>query len=271
MPSSTHSQQITSYEVLRRNGVSRRDFLKFCSLTAVALGLGEFGPAQIAYAMETKPRVPVVWMQGLACSCCTESFIRSAHPLASDIILSLIALDYQPTLQAACGEQATEIFEDIIENQKGNYILAVEGNPPLGADGMFCIDNGKPWYDKLLHAAAGSKAIVAWGNCASWGCVQAAYPNPTQAKPIHKVIHDKPIINIPGCPAIPAVMANVLVYILTFNQLPALDSQGRPEAFYGKRVHDQCVRRAHFDAGQFIESWDSEAAKPWLLPLQNGL
>ena len=28
----------------------------------------------------------------------------------------------------------------------------------------------------------------------------------------------------------------------------------------GKRVHDQCVRRAHFDAGQFVESWDDAAA-----------
>ena len=25
-------------------------------------------------------------------------------------------------------------------------------------------------------------------------------------------------------------------------------------------MHDQCVRRAHFDAGQFVESWDDAAA-----------
>lgn len=98
------------------------------------------------------------------------------------------------------------------------------------------------------------------GTCASWGCVQAARPNPTQATPIHKVIHDKPIIKVPGCPAIPDVMSNIVAYILTYDQIPKLDSQGRPEVFYGKRVHDQCVRRAHFDAGQFVESWDDAAA-----------
>ena len=108
--------------------------------------------------------------------------------------------------------------------------------------------------------SAGAKAIVAWGTCASWGCVQAARPNPTQATPIHKVIHDKPIIKVPGCPAIPDVMSNIVAYILTYDQIPKLDSQGRPEVFYGKRVHDQCVRRAHFDAGQFVESWDDAAA-----------
>lgn len=43
-----------------------------------------------------------------------------------------------------------------------------------------------------------------------------------------------------------------------------LDSQGRPEMFYGVRVHDQCYRRTHFDAGQFVESWDDEGARSGL-------
>ena len=30
----------TTEEVLRNRGVSRRDFMKFCALTAVAMGLG---------------------------------------------------------------------------------------------------------------------------------------------------------------------------------------------------------------------------------------
>ncbi len=31
--------------------------------------------------------------------------------------------------------------------------------------------------------------------------------------------------------------------------------------FYGQRIHDKCYRRPHFDAGQFVESWDDEAAR----------
>ena len=172
----------------------------------------------------------------------------------------MIALDYQDTIMAAAGDQAMECFEEAISTYKGHYILAVEGNAPLGVDGMYCIDGGRPFLEKLERGAAGAKAIVAWGTCASWGCVQAAHPNPTQATPVHKLIHDKPIIKVPGCPAIPDVMSNIVAYILTYDQLPKLDSQGRPEVFYGKRVHDQCVRRAHFDAGQFVESWDDNAA-----------
>jgi hydrogenase small subunit len=31
--------------------------------------------------------------------------------------------------------------------------------------------------------------------------------------------------------------------------------------FYGQRIHDKCYRRPHFDAGQFVENWDDDAAR----------
>ena len=251
----------TQYEVIRKKGISRRTFLRYCALTAAALGLGPLGQMEIARAMETSPYLPVIWINGLSCSCCTESFIRTAHPLASDIVLTMIALEYQDTIMAAAGSQAEADFEEAIQRHRGNYILAVEGNAPLGEDGMYCIDGGRPFLDKLKKGAEGAKAIVAWGNCASWGCVQAAHPNPTTATPVLDLIHDRPVIRIPGCPPIPEVMSSLVAYIITYNRLPSLDSQNRPLVFYGKRVHDQCVRRAHFDAGQFVESWDDEAAR----------
>ncbi len=251
----------TFYDVLRRQGISRRSFIKFCSLTAASLGLApEFAP-RMAHALETKPRTPVLWLHGLECTCCSESFIRSAHPLASDVILSMISLDYDDTIMAAAGHQAEAIVDEIVEKYKGNYILACEGNPPLNADGMYCIIGGKPYLDQLKKAAANCKAIISWGSCASWGCVQAARPNPTQAVPIHKVIHDKPIIKVPGCPPIPEVMTAVITYIATFEKLPELDRQGRPKMFYSQRIHDKCYRRPHFDAGQFVEAWDDDSAR----------
>ena len=48
----------TFYEVMRRQGISRRSLLKYCSLTATSLGLGPAFVPQIAHAMETKPRTP---------------------------------------------------------------------------------------------------------------------------------------------------------------------------------------------------------------------
>ncbi len=206
----------------------------------------------------------MLWINGLSCSCCTESFLRTAHPLATDIILSMIALDYQDTIMAAAGEQATAAYDEAISKYKGQYILAVEGNTPMNGQGMYCIDGGRPFLDKLTRGVENARAVVAWGTCASWGCVQAANPNPTGATPLHKLFPNKPQLKVPGCPAIPEVMSAILAYIITYDRLPALDSQGRPAMFYGKRVHDQCYRRAHFDAGEFVECWDDEGARSGL-------
>ncbi|KAF0162788.1 MAG: hydrogenase small subunit [Rhodocyclaceae bacterium] len=251
----------TFYDVLRRQGISRRSFLKFCSLTATSLGLGSAYAPKIAHAMETKPRTPVIWLEGLECTCCSESFIRSAHPLTKDVILSMLSLDYHVTLMAAAGHQAEKQLEEIKKKYKGNYILAVEGNPPLNEDGMYCIEGGRPFVEILKETAADAKAVIAWGACASYGCVQAAKPNPTRATPIDKVISGKPIIKVPGCPPIAEVMTGVVTYMLTFDRLPELDRQGRPKMFYGQRIHDKCYRRPHFDAGQFVEQWDDDAAR----------
>ena len=82
--------QQTFYEVFRQQGISRRSFNKFCALTAASLGLAPSFAPKIAHAMETKPRTPVIWLNGLECTCCSESFIRSGHPLASDVVLSML-------------------------------------------------------------------------------------------------------------------------------------------------------------------------------------
>jgi hydrogenase small subunit len=251
----------TFYEVMHRQGISRRSFTKFCTLTATSLGLGPAFVPKIAHALETKPRTPVLWLHGLECTCCSESFIRSAHPLAKDAVLSMISLDYDDTLMAAAGHQAEAILDEVMTKYKGNYILAVEGNPPLQQDGMSCIIGGRPFLEQLKYVAKDAKAIISWGSCASWGCVQAARPNPTGAVPIHQVITDKPIVKVPGCPPIAEVMTGVITYMLTFDRLPELDRQGRPKMFYSQRIHDKCYRRPHFDAGQFVESFDDDAAR----------
>ena len=61
-------------------------------------------------------------------------------------------------------------------------------------------------------------------------------------------------------------MTGVISYILTYDRMPELDNQLRPKMFYSQRVHDKCYRRAHFDAGQFVERWDDEGARQgWCL------
>jgi hydrogenase small subunit len=251
----------TTYEVLQSHGVDRRTFLQFCAAAAAAMGLDATVLPQVVQAMETKPRIPVLWLHGLECTCCSESFIRSSHPIAQDVILNMISLDYDDTLQAAAGFQAEECRAKIVKDYPGAFILAVEGNAPTKDGGVYCTIGGKTFLQILRETAAQAKAVVAWGSCASNGCVQAAYPNPTGAKPVHELISGKPVINVPGCPPIAEVMTGVLTYVLTFDRLPDLDNFGRPKMFYGQRIHDKCYRRAFFDAGQFVETWDDHGAK----------
>lgn len=250
----------TVYEACRENGISRRDFLKFCTSITALLGLEASGIAQVVNALETKPRLPVIWLHFQECTCCSESFLRLAHPELATILFEQISLDYDETLMAAAGHQAEECRKETMQKYYGEYLLLAEGSVPAGNPGYCCI-GGESAMNILKETAAGAKAIVAWGNCACAGCVQAAIPNPTDTKPIHKLIKDKPVINVQGCPPIPDVMAGVIVYLLTFDRIPQLDALGRPLAFYSRRVHDTCYRRANFDAGLFVEAFDDENAK----------
>jgi hydrogenase small subunit len=245
---------------MRAKGYSRREFMQFASFAAVAAGLGTQATAAVAATFEKKNRPPVVWLHFQECTCCSESFIRSSHPIVADIRLDAISLDYTQTLQAAAGEAAEKCLHDTMKNYAGKYILLVEGSVPTGADGAYCCIAGRSAEQILKEAAAGAAAVIAWGNCASYGCVQAAKPNPTDATPIHKLIN-KPVINVPGCPPIADVMAAVVVHILMFGRGPELDAQGRPKEFYGRRVHDTCYRRPYFDAGLFVDAWDDESAR----------
>lgn len=256
----------TIYEALSKRGYTRRDFLKMCGTMSAALGFGTLYTNKIAYALETKPRLPVIYLNLQECTCCSESFIRTAHPLLSDLILNMISLDYMETLQAAAGHQAEEAKTNSMRDYKGRYLVVVEGSIPLKDNGVYCTIGGRTAKDILLEAAKDSVAVIAYGSCATNTCVQGAYPNPTGAVPVKDVVTNKPVIDVPGCPPIAEVISGVIVYYLLFNKIPELTRLGRPKAFYNHRIHDNCNRRAFFDAGMFVENFDDEGAKQgWCL------
>ena len=97
------TKQPTYYEEVERKGYNRRDFLQFVSMMTAFIGLENSAVGQVAKALETKPRVPVIWLHFQECTCCSESFIRSSHPMVADILLDKISLDYTETLMALRG------------------------------------------------------------------------------------------------------------------------------------------------------------------------
>jgi hydrogenase small subunit len=251
----------TVWEQARARGVSRREFLRACTWMTAMLGLPVAAVSKVVEALDAKPRLPVVWFHFQECTCCSESFIRSSHPLLADILLDRISLDYTETLQAAAGRQAEEALQETMKKHKGNYLMLVEGAVPMNENGVHCCIGGRSALDIIREAAAGAKAVVAWGSCASNGCIQAASPNPTGARPAHKVLSGLPIINVAGCPPIAEVMTGTIVHLLAFDRIPQLDGLGRPKAFYSRRVHDTCYRRPNYDAGLFVNDFDDENAR----------
>ena len=250
----------TLWEVAKSKGYSRREFLKFCSLAASAAGISAAGVTSVVKAFDEKTRPPVVWLHFQECTCCSESFIRSSHPIVADVILDTLSLDYTETLQAAAGHQAEKSLHDTITNYPGQYILLVEGSVPTKDDGVYCTIGGRSAIDILEETARDAAAVIAWGSCASNGCIQGASPNPTQATAISRLLN-RTVINVPGCPPIAEVMTGVVTHILVYGRTPELDSQGRPKEFYSRRVHDTCYRRPYYDAGMFVESFDDEKAR----------
>ena len=253
-------------EHLRTRGVSRREFLEFCGSMCAVLGLSNSLLPRVAQQLQAMQRPSVIWLQLQECTGCVESVLRTAEPTIGDLVLDLVSLDYQHTLMAGAGKAVEKALADSMAANKGKYILVVTGSVPLADNGIYCTIGGRTAKEIIEEAARDAAAVIAVGACAHWGSVQAARPNPTGAVGIHEVITDKPVLNIAGCPPIGDVVTATIVHFLTFGRLPAMDSEGRPLFAYGKRIHDQCPRRSHFDAGQYVEVFDDEAArKGWCL------
>jgi hydrogenase small subunit len=265
----THHSMETSGTLgdrLQARGVSRREFLDFCGKLAIVLGLGELAGPRVARALQAVLRPSVIWIQLQECTGCVESVLRTVEPTIGNLVLEAVSLDYSHTIMAAAGHQAEAALQQAMKDNAGKYLLIVTGSVPLADGGVYTTIGGRTAKAVLEEAAQGAAAIVAVGACAHWGSVQAARPNPTGAVGVAEVIKDKPVINVTGCPPIGDVVTATVAHFLTFNRLPATDSDGRPLFAYGKRIHDQCPRRAHFDAGQYVEVFDDEnARKGWCL------
>ena len=260
-PSVAWSGDETLVEQLERRGVSRREFLGFCSQMAVVLGLGSLATPRIARALESLRRPSVVWLSLQECTGCTESVLRSGDPSIGDLVLDLVSLDFQENLMAAAGSAAEDALHKAMADNKGKYVLVVTGSVPMNEGGVYTTIAGRTAHDILVEAGEGAAAVIAVGACAHWGNIQASKPNPTGAVGVSEVLRGRDVVNIAGCPPIADVVTATIVNYLTFGKLPAVDSDGRPLFAYGTRIHDACSRRAHYDAGQFVEVFDDDAAK----------
>lgn len=255
-------------ERLEKRGVSRRDFLKFCTAVAVTMGMGPgFAPA-VARALTSGRRPSVVYLHNAECTGCTEALLRTYKPYLDELILDTISLDYQETIMAAAGDAAEAALEQAIRNPDG-FLCVVEGSIPTANDGLYGTIGGRTMKSICEEVLPKARAIVAYGTCAAYGGIPAAAPNPTGAMGVNECfpLLGNKAINIPGCPPNPLNVVGALVALLQGTRIE-LDDKNRPLMFYGTTVHELCERLPHFEAGEFAPSFDSEEArKGWCLYL----
>jgi hydrogenase small subunit len=252
--------------MLAQRGVSRRAFLKYASYTASLMALPTTATRAIAQGLADARRQSVIWLSFQECTGCTESITRADSPSIEDLIFDFISLDYHHTLQAASGHAAEEARMAAMAENKGKYIVVVDGSVPVKDGGVYSTIAGITNLQMLEETVKDAFAVIAVGTCAAFGGIPQANPNPTGAVPISELVTDKPVINLSGCPPIPEAMTGTISYLLSFGAVPELDHLGRPRAFFGENIHDRCYRRPFYERGQFAESFDDEGArKGWCL------
>jgi len=229
-------------ERLEQKGVSRRQFLKYCTTVAVAMGLGpSFGP-QIYEAFAQSSRPSVLWLHFAECTGCTESVLRTTSPSFEQVIFDTISLDYHETLMAAAGDTVESLLTTIAEQNAGNFFCVVEGSIPTANNGVYGMVGGRTMLSIAEEICPKAEAIITLGTCASYGGIAAAAPNPTGAKGVKDALPGLgvPVVHLPGCPPNPVNFVSTITNYLLQNRVPSLDSFGRPTFAYGRRVHDQC-------------------------------
>jgi quinone-reactive Ni/Fe-hydrogenase small subunit len=255
-------------QLLRRRGLSRRDFLKMSAVMTATMGLPPMFDLRVARAQEVATRLPVIWQELQSCSGNSMALLRNTNPGIDAIVLDLLSIEYAEVLMAPSGQAAEDVLEAAIERFDGQYIAVFEGSVPVGDDGNFLTIGplGETGSDKVEHIARHSAAVINAGSCSSYGGIPAARPNPTTALGIGDFLAtrrvSKPVINLPGCPVSSTNMVGTILEYAMFGRLPSLDAYGRPLWAYQDRIHDKCERRGHFDAGEFVEGWtDIEGLK----------
>ncbi|SMP74136.1 hydrogenase small subunit [Desulfonatronum lacustre] len=249
-------------------GVNRRDFMKFCAAVAAAMGMEASFAKQVAAALTDPRRPSVVYFHFAECTGCSMAVVRTVNPYIDELILDTISLDYHETLMAAAGDSAEAALEQAITSPHG-FIAVVEGAIPTKDNGVYGMVGGHTMLDMAKKYLPKAQAVIAIGACATFGGVQAADPNPTQAMGVNELMEHLGLptraINIAGCPPSPYNFVGTVVHLLT-KGMPELDRLNRPKMFYGESVHELCERLDHFFNYEFAPSFDSEEArKGWCL------
>lgn len=210
----------------------------------------------------------LLWLQGGACSGNTMSFLNAEEPSACDLVTDFgIEILWHPSLGMELGEAAQQLFYACARGERPLDIFVFEGTVILGPNGsgrydMFADRPMKDWVYELANQAS---IVVAIGDCACWGGIPAVAPNPSESVGLQYLRKAQggflggdwrsraglPVINIPGCPAHPDWVTQILVAVASGRAGDvALDELQRPQTFFKSFTQTGCTRVQFFEYKQ---------------------
>jgi NiFe hydrogenase small subunit HydA len=206
----------------------------------------------------------LLWLQGGACSGNTMSFLNAEEPSACDLVTDFgINILWHPSLGMELGDNLQKLLRDCASGATPLDILVFEGtviNAPDGT-GEWNRFAGRPMKDWLNDLARMATYVVAVGDCATWGGIPAMAPNPSESEGLQFLKKTRggalglsyrsksglPVINIPGCPAHPDWISQILVAVASGRLHDiTLDELQRPRTFFATYTQTGCTRNMHF-------------------------
>ncbi len=206
----------------------------------------------------------LLWLQGGACSGNTMSFLNAETPSVCDLVSDFgINILWHPSLGLELGEGLRQLLKDIRDERIALDVLVFEGtviNAPNGT-GTWNRFAGQPMKDWVQELADLAQYVVAVGDCACWGGIPAMAPNPTDSEGLQYLKRQRggalgtdflgragtPVINIPGCPAHPDWITQILIAVVSGQAEEIdLDDLQRPKTFFSTFTQTGCTRNMHY-------------------------
>ncbi len=206
----------------------------------------------------------LLWLQGGACSGNTMSFLDAQEPTVVELVTDFgINILWHPSIGLEIGDQVSTLLNDILDGKIQLDIFVFEGSIIQGPNGTGTMNYfaDRPMKDWVKELAAVTQFTVAIGDCATWGGIPAVPPNPSESTGMQFLKKKKggilgadyvskgglPVINIPGCPAHPDWVSQILVAVATGRIKDVLvDDYHRPKTFFTDFVQSGCTNVRNF-------------------------
>jgi uptake hydrogenase small subunit len=206
----------------------------------------------------------LLWLQGGACSGNTMSFLNAEEPSACDLVTDFgINILWHPSLGVELGNNLKQLLNDCVSGKTKLDIFVFEGTVVNAPDGTGTWNRfaGRPMKDWVKDLSKVADFVVAIGDCATWGGIPATSPNPSESVGLQFLKKARggslgadfkgkaglPVINIPGCPAHPDWVTQILVAVSTGRAGDlTLDEYQRPKTFFQSFTQTGCTRNIHF-------------------------